>query len=266
MNELFIVGADADRAAMEGIRQAITAEGYSINVVCPNSDNEKVQKAINALNALLWITPNTDRSVLEIGTNRRNRNLSTINLFAEPIQLTSDQKSIVGRNRSIFASATQNIAVELLSLLGTPRPLTVEKAVTPNVEPQKKEAEMVDTSINNPASPAVDTMVSVAETEESAYKDSEKGIKPWTALMIMIAVFIAEYAIECAHEFYNDEIFPYIMFAVCAFIEFGCAGSVMIWQEKNGKSLFSRFAILVGSFGGIVYAWWFVKNLLNFIF
>ncbi len=258
-NNIYIIGSDADKNSIEALRPAISAAGYILNVV----DNENIQKATNASNVVLWLTSNTDNGVFEIGQNRKNSNQSTINVFAEPFQLTSEQKAIVGRNQSIFTALAQNLAMEILLLLGATRPSAVKNEIKFEVKHQTPEA--VETPANNsPTTSVADTTESVSETEESA--DNDDGFKPKNAFLTLIVVFITEYAIENYHQFYNDEIIPYIMFGICAFIAFGCAGGVMTWQEKNGKSSFSRFTILVGYLGGFFYSWLFIKNLWNFIF
>lgn len=264
MNEFYLIGSEKDRGAMEELRSAITAEGYTLNIVCQDVDNESLDNSIGASKVVLWLSPNTEMRTFEVAQKRRNNNLQTVNIFADSIQLSAEQKKCVGRNRSVFATLTQNVAAELLTILGSAKPLAVEKAAPVVKETPELKSETADVATR--IFPKEESVV----VEESDVENTDEKIptayKPWKAFLVMIAVYVVEYSIEDAHQFYNDEVLPYILFAACAFVEWAAAGGVLGWRQRNGKSFFSTLVMWVGGFLGLFYAWLFVKNLWNFIF
>lgn len=259
-NNIYIIGSETDKNAIEALRSAITAEGYNLNVVCPNTDSENRQKAINASNVALWLTANTDNGVLEIGQTRRNGNLSTINVFAEPVQLSFEQKSIVGRNRSIFSAITEDVDAELVAIFGSNTTSSLPKQ--PDMETPMQVSATQDTVVstdNHEGSAPSDDDVDIQ------VNDADSGISPKSAFIMFIIGWGLEYYME-GLDLRVDEWWPYIIKATLFFLWAGAAGGLMTWRENNGKSFFSALWMWLAGLSALWVSFSFCKDLYNLLF
>lgn len=249
--EIYIIGSSTDREAIMALQPQFAAEGFDIAVGCSDADALAKEHSMGAENVALWLTSKSEQHVFDIASERNSRNVATVNIFAEPMEITPQQKSVIGRNRSVFSTMSDNLVKDTVALM------TGEAPAIPL--PQNKPTV---------SSESTSTTVESSSVEEKPEADEKKssGYKPWKALIVILATYVVEYCIEDAHQFYNNEIMPYILFAVWGIICAGSTGGVMTWRDENGKTTFSGLVIFIGSLMVIYWAWLFVKNLWNFIF
>lgn len=264
--KLYIAGATSDREAMEALRPQFESAGYDIEVGCPDSDAVTMNDSIAAETVVLWISTKTGQQVYDIASGRKDRNAATINIFAEPMPLTAEQKKAVGRNRSVFAAVTPDVAKESVSLIGTANTSTIAASAS-----EKNAAETAESSENKNSAVAVEASVDnvvipgPSSTDEENIDDSA-DTSPIKGLLTIVGTFIAYAIAMSVFDCRVNEWKTYIFTAVAFFISLVGTGGMIGWREHHDKSVFSSIVLTLGWISLILYVYVFGHDLYTLIF
>lgn len=264
--KLYIAGATSDREAMEALRPQFESAGYDIAVGCPASDAAAINDGMQAEIVVLWISTKTGQQVYDIASGRKDRNAATINIFAEPMTLTAEQRKAVGRNRSVFAAVTPDVAKESVGLIGAANTSTAAASAS-----EKSAAAAAESSENKTSDVVVETSVDNVVVPGPSSDDEENtadsaDTSPVKGLLMIIGTFIAYVIVGNLFECKVNEWKTYIFTAVAFFISLVATGGVIGWREHNDKSLFSGIVLTLGWISLIVYVYFFGHDLYTLIF
>lgn len=264
--KLYIAGATADREAMEALRPQFEAAGYVIAVCCPDSDAAAMNDGMEAEIVVLWISTKTGQQVYDIAGGRKDRNAATINIFAEPMALTAEQKKAVGRNRSVFAAVTPDVAKESVGLIGAVNTSTAAARAS-----EKSNAVAAEHSENRTSDVVVEAPVDNVVVPGPSSDDEENtadsaDTSPVKGLLMIVGTFIACVIIGNLFELKVNEWKTYIITAVAFFISLVATGGVISWREHNEKSFFSGIVLTLGWISMILYVYFFGNDLYTLIF
>lgn len=246
---LNIISEHSEEEKIEALRPHFKERGIKLMVLYPCSAFMAKAAALKAPKAILWISTKTNPDLFDIATERNNRGLTTINYFADEVSLSESQKNAVGRNRSVFASLHPSDYVdEILSVIKTDSLNTKSQATSINAKSTETSTPPQTTNQSGKTISQVEEVKNVVDSTIDSENPNEKeeGYKPGKALLVMVITTLVIYIIGHSAGFSNDQILPYIMYGVGFFIDLAGIGGVWQYQEKNGKSFFSQFVVIIG--------------------
>lgn len=272
---LYIVGASSDREAMEALQPQFEAAGYDITVACPDSDAAVTNQSMEADVVVLWLSKKTGQQVYEIAKGRSDRNATSVNIFAEPMMLTSEQRNAIGHNRSVFAAVTPDVVKESVGLLGQPIANTAtatasDKATAAGAS--EKTADKVAEANENKISatvaeaPVENVVVPGPTSSEETNTDDSAETSPFVGLLMIVGTFIALVIVANAFEFKVDDWSNYICTAIAFVISMVAVGGVINWRGNHDSSIFSTIVLTLGWLSLIFYIVIFCKDLFVLIF
>lgn len=253
-NKLYIAADSSDRMTIEALRPQFKASGYDISVGCPDSDSTAVNDSLEAEFVVLWLTSKTGQQVYDISSGRKDLNATTVNVFAEPMSLTAEQKKAIGRNRSVFSALTPDIVRESVGLLKpTETTAATEKAVSKRT-PVEAATPVGDT----------DNSKQVSGNEETT--DNSAQISPFKSLLILVVAYIVVVFLTVKYDCRVNEWKTYLFTSGAFFTSAYAVGGLLGWTEHNGKSFFSRIVLALGWLSLIYYCYCFFRDLYYLIF
>lgn len=268
--KLYIISEQSEIERVNVLSNQLKEAGIEPISLLPDSDFMAKGTAISTPLAVLLISSKTGAEIFNIANERNRKNLTTINYFAEGVALSDSQKIAIGRNRSVFAelhpldSANDILSLIDVDLLSPKTQVTFSNDNTDAVKSVPKMDSNASVQHINHTKGDTNEVDSEISLEES--KEKEEGYRPGKALMIMIGVILVTYIIECWFEFRNDQILPYIIYAIDFIITSSCLGGVDQYQKKNGKTFFSQLVVIIGWIFILIYVLITIINIYNWIF
>lgn len=278
--KLYIVGDVSDKENINTFCLQLKESAIDLIALFPVTDFMAKGLAVSSQLAVLWISSNTGDAIFNIANERNEKNLATINYFAGPVALSDSQKNAIGRNRSVFAQLNPNESIkDLVSILNKERKNSIDEDCVPNSRELSKkntqeskvvnlsEKKTIELTTNNVTSDLLKNQaVHNGGDVENVSENLPEGTSPLKALLTIVGVFVVFYLIDISFDLRIDQIYPYILYTIGFFIDMTCVGGVIQYQEKNGKTFFSRFVVIIGWLSILFMATVFIVDLCTWIF
>lgn len=129
IDKLIIIGDIADKDRINSFCSQLKGKGVESEALYPATDFMSHGTALCCPVAVLWISSNSNEKIFNIAGDRQANGNVSINFFADGVTLSDAQKSMVGRNHSVFASIDpENWLNDIVNLL--PVDLSENKATS----------------------------------------------------------------------------------------------------------------------------------------
>ena len=265
MKRVHIIADYRDRLRVENFSEKLKNTGLE-TVADIISSKDSLANFGSASTLILWISSNADEVIYDIAKNLKESGHSVVNYFAEPTELSSEQRSIIGRNKTVFASLCQgNDAEEICALIKVAEDLSdpIEKVVTTGFKNDKDNAVACRSAMSNDESIAhlhkqdenkqLETKIPSNPIEESTSMSTDEktdkeylGISPWSGLIFMVVILLVAYKLEDFFDFTSSSIWFYVFYGIGCLLEASCISCVKEYREKNGKSFLSSVVLTIG--------------------